>query len=458
MAVIACHQEEKTLTEGALTLSAQPQAGDEIVLQYSRSKSSIGEESDLQLTLYYTVEGIIYAENIPISDSDGLIRSTFHLPDSAQAFALKFHSEHTDRNRGKGYVFPVCNSIGHPVKGALVGASLFYNTRQSLLRLSQQPDTALQLIQSEFDAFPDEKDRWMNLYLNTLIQGRKDKAYSEVEDHLQKILSAEHVEDKAYHMAYNLFEKMGKKEKANAVKSIGLQKYPNGILARYDALGRFNNQNNIDSMLSEYRSFKERFINDSSDSKTMRLADVMGSRIALYYSKHDRYSEYLELVSELKSPLEKASDYINVATSLLGTKTKLKFADSLMSISLPLIRIAMNVPGKGKPTYITKESWKKQMRRSYGLNADTYAAILFEEGKVKAAAGYQRIAVGIFGGKKKDVNERYIKYLMADKKWELAKKQMSGFLSGDYVTPKMKEYLKRIDAQFISSDSLKLRK
>src|SRR5699024_9897884 len=104
--------------------------------------------------------------------------------------------------------------------------------------------------------------------------------------------------------------------------------YPQGTLAMYDALRKFNNQENIDSLLKYYSTFSREFTINGKRYENSRIKDRMGSRIALIYSQKGNYNAYLKMVSEVESPIEKASDYINVATSLLGSEKELTFADS----------------------------------------------------------------------------------------------------------------------------------
>src|SRR5699024_8939176 len=153
---------QEEITKGALTLSTLPKQGEELSFHYHQNKTSIAGEQPLKCILYYTVGTKVYAEDILLSDTGSVAGATFRLPDSAQSFALKFHTKHTDRNRGKGYVFPIYTTRNKTIQGALVGVGLFYNNRQSLLRLSQQPDTALYLLKKEFRKYPEEKNRWIS--------------------------------------------------------------------------------------------------------------------------------------------------------------------------------------------------------------------------------------------------------------------------------------------------------
>ncbi|MGB3774364.1 MAG: TlpA disulfide reductase family protein, partial [Leeuwenhoekiella sp.] len=73
------------------------------------------------------------------------------------------------------------------------------------------------------------------------------------------------------------------------------------------------------------------------------------------------------------------------------------------------------------------------------MYSDTYAFILFKEGKIKDALKYQEMALD--GKKSPEVNERYIQYLIANENFEKAKTESEGFIENNTSTAKIKEYL-----------------
>jgi thiol-disulfide isomerase/thioredoxin len=74
------------------------------------------------------------------------------------------------------------------------------------------------------------------------------------------------------------------------------------------------------------------------------------------------------------------------------------------------------------------------------MYADTYALILFKQGKPEEALKYQEVAVG--KGHNNDMNERYIQFLITNKKFKKAEEKAEEFIRMGTATQKTKEYYK----------------
>jgi thiol-disulfide isomerase/thioredoxin len=72
--------------------------------------------------------------------------------------------------------------------------------------------------------------------------------------------------------------------------------------------------------------------------------------------------------------------------------------------------------------------------------ADTYALILFKQGKPEEALKYQEVAVG--EGLNNDMNERYIEFLVASKKYKKAEEKAEEFIRKGAATQKTKDLYK----------------
>src|SRR5699024_3253609 len=133
----------------------------------------------------------IYALDINYSDSLLPVDFTFHLPDSASAFALNFDSNEDDSAQLSGkYIFPVYTDAGQPTPNSLVAKTYFYDGLGSyLLHQTAHPDTALQLMEKAFKQHPGLKKKWRKHYLQTFLSAKGKDGFVEVQNKLDTLLS-----------------------------------------------------------------------------------------------------------------------------------------------------------------------------------------------------------------------------------------------------------------------------
>lgn len=440
----ACSQ-PGTLTQGPLTLSdAKPQQGDHIKITYQADSSELAGLQNVTATLYYFVKTKPYAEAVPLSDSNNVLKGSFQLPDSAQSFALKFSAEdQTDKNKGKGYIFPVYDKSGDPLPGALAGESYFYSgIGPYLLGTEQNPDTALALLQKANATQPDNKKEWRRTYLNALITVKKDSAYPEVQKQVTQILSYSSLKEEDYTLAFSLYRRMKMMDKSDSLKNIIVQKYPKGNLAQQELMHRFFRQKEPDSMIVFYNKFKQEFPDTDPESYAARNKSYMASRIASVYASQKDYDQFKQYASQISNKSSLASLYNNTAWQLAQKGKDLSFADSISKMSLNLLQQEIADPEENKPGYFTKEKWKKNLQASYGNYADTYAMILAKQGKMKDALKYQQKAVQLSKIHEPEINERYAKYLIKTGDYATAQNELEKFITEGKGTAKMEDYLR----------------
>jgi thiol-disulfide isomerase/thioredoxin len=102
-----------------------------------------------------------------------------------------------------------------------------------------------------------------------------------------------------------------------------------------------------------------------------------------------------------------AQEYNNISWFAAEKDVHLPEATILAKASLDTLD-ALKATGRGKPRYETLAQYRKLIATNIGLNADTYAYILYKTGDYKNAYGYEKIAVAN-SGTKPDVTiiERY---------------------------------------------------
>lgn len=454
LALAACNQRTEPLTEGPLTLSsAKPQTGEPLTVLFKADSSQIAGQANPECVLYYAVKKNVYAVSVPLTDSASVLHGAFTLPDSAQAFALKFSADDaTDDNGGKGYVFPVYKA-GNPTPGALAAASWFYyGLGNSVLQTKLNADTALFLLKQDLTANPGIKKDWESQYLNEMIAVKKDSAYPDVLAAIPSFLSGKDVNEGDYMAVRNMYMRMKMAQQSDSVKAVILQKFPKGFLMQEEQLTAFENTQNVDSMILLYDQFKQKFPDKDPKGITARLESFMLSFIANKYAFQRQYDKFLQYASQMNDGPSKANLYNSVAWNLAQSGQNLPFADSISKLSLDIVQQQTDHPGGDKPSYMTNEQWKKGQQSSYGSYADTYAMILAKQGNYKDALTYQKKAVEYAQGKTPDINERYAEYLVKNEDYATAQSEIVQFFTSGHNTVKMNDYLKTAYVKLNGSD------
>lgn len=455
LALAACNQRTEKLTEGPLTLSsAKPQTGEPLSLQFKADSSKLAGLVNPECTMYYAVKKNIYAVSVPLTDSANTLHGSFTLPDSAQAFALRFSAgDVSDDNGGKGYIFPVYKA-GIPMPGALAAASWFYyGLGNSVLGLKSNADTALSLLTEDITTNPGIKKDWETMYLSELITVKKDSAYPAVLAAIPSLLSGKDVKEGDYMEIQRMYSRMKMMPQADSIKKVIEQNFPKGIIMQEAQLTAFENTHNIDSMILLYNQFKQDFPVKDPKEVTARLESFMLSFIANKFASQKQYDKFIQYASQMSNGLSKANVYNNVAWDLAQKGQNLPAADSISKASLALVQQQIDTPGDDKPSYITTEAWKKkELLSSYGIFADTYAMILAKQGNYKEALTWQKQAVNDLQGKNSDVNERYAEYLVKTGDYATAQKEIEQLFANGDNTPQINDYLKTAYVKLKGSD------
>ncbi len=438
----SCTLKPKLTTIGPLTIPSEIQAGDKVIFEYHKNKSNLSGEKGLEVTLYYVVKNKIYATPILTGDSGEIIKASFTLPDTAQAYALKFSAIHTDTGR---YVFPVYGHSGKPIPGALAAESMFYIFRGSfVLRLHAVPDIALHLIEKDLNAHPALRSFWEDHYWNLLLKQKKEAAYSTIQKQLEHRLRNGQVKKGEYLSAYNLYKQMNEPRKADSIMKKGIQMFPEGPLYQLSFKESFITKKKIKEKIADYEKIKQKAASSPPAENWSDLLSFMAIRIAIQFEEEGNYEGFVQYASQVDNFQQLASMYNSAASKLAKNDKQLKLADSISKISLQLIQKEIDFPGTLKPTYLTDTSWKDIMRRSYAMYADTYALILAKQGKYKEAASYQQKVVYYLKGMDAEKNAHYVEYLLKLGNYKEAQKQLEKFFVLNKITPGMESDLKAV--------------
>jgi thiol-disulfide isomerase/thioredoxin len=186
------------------------------------------------------------------------------------------------------------------------------------------------------------------------------------------------------------------------------KQYPKSLLTQEELLTSFTKSEASDEQIKIRDLFTSRFP-VTKDNK--RMMDQMTSTLVQHFAEQEDWTKAKLYIDKIMDPMVKASVCNRYAWTLSGESIEaeapyLDEAADLSSTSLSLVS-ADNPP----PTGMTKKEWAVQTAYFQAMYGDTYALILYKQGKYDEALDKQSFAVRINKFEDPDMNERYAVYL-----------------------------------------------
>ncbi|MGC1632291.1 MAG: redoxin domain-containing protein [Gelidibacter sp.] len=427
LALYSCKEEAEKkaepITIGHLTISNEhPQAGDNLELTYK-------SDQEVEAFYAYMVGDKNYPLDIDFSAKDGEQKSSIKIPDSAVALAFIFKVDgQYDNNDKKGYLLPLYTKDGEKIPGSN-SAMAYYSIRYGAdYGIKGDPTTALNTIKSEFDAHSNLKSTWEVPYLQLAYQNDKEEAKKLIDQYAASLGKKSTVSEKEYNSVLQFYSMIGEEAKVDSIKAEALAKFPKGSTANYEMIEQFKQEDDLDKKAEIFKMYSE------ANTKSGNLGDYMAGTLARNYYQQKDMANFDKYLSKVDDKARKASTLNNLAWPLAESGENLDEAERMSKKSLELIT-DLQKNQDDKPEFYTKKQYEKSLNSSYSMFADTYAFILFQQGKVKEAIAYQEKT----HDRDTEANQRYIEYLIADNQFETVKDKAESFIKSGHANDKIKE-------------------
>jgi thiol-disulfide isomerase/thioredoxin len=229
------------------------------------------------------------------------------------------------------------------------------------------------------------------------------------------------------------------------------KKYPKSALAQEDMLNTFNKAASLEEKIKVREKFKSQFPLNKDSKKFM---DQMTGSIAQGYADKMDWANVKAYVDQMNDPMARASACNNYAWKLSGERIdapaiNLDVASSLSATSLSMLSVDNPIPPG-----LSRKEWANVMENSRGMYGDTYALILFKQGKYEEALSHQSFSVMNNKFEDGEMNERYAIYLEKAGRTEELVKFMDEMIVSGKATGKVKEMHKTYWTQTASKEKL----
>ncbi|WP_299389808.1 TlpA disulfide reductase family protein [uncultured Gelidibacter sp.] len=418
-------KEAKPLTIGQLTISKdQPMPGDDIELIYNTNQ-------DLEAFYAYLVGDKYYPVDLEFSEQKAAIK----IPDSAVALAfhLKVDNKYDDNDK-KGYLIPLYTNDGQHVQGSKA-ATAFYalnNGRNYGIKIDEKE--AFEAMKSDLSANPELQADWNQSYLQMAYKNDKEEGKKLINAYSASMKNKSDISEKEYTSLIQAYSILGEESKVDSLKQIVLEKYPSGTTASFEMVNEFQKETDLNKKAEIFKNYA------AANPKLGNIGNYMAGSLAGSFYQNKDMDNFENYVSKIDDKTRRASTYNSLAWPMAEKGENLEQAAKMSKQSLDLITALQN-NSKDKPEQVTTKQYQQSLASQYRMYADTYALILFKQGKIKDAIAYQEKAQH---PKLQDVegNERLIEFLMADKQYDKVVAKAENYITLGNGNAKIKEAYK----------------
>jgi thiol-disulfide isomerase/thioredoxin len=411
--------------------NATPVPGEKISITYDPTGTPLAGKEKTTAVVYFLDNKQFPAADIDLKADGKILKGDFDVPAAAKAFFVKLSSgEDVDDNAEKGYVYLVYTKDKKPVEGAYASKAYLIYSGMGNYFAKIKPDMpeATDLYKKEFELYPQSEKEY-NLNYLMLLASSKDEATKTLLNTKVAELAKSGTE-KEMMQAAAMYTRLKKPATADSLTAIIKAKFPNGDAVK-NALGMaFNKEKDVAKKEVLYAEYLAKY--PEKDEKNT-IQDNFRSQLAGAYLAANNMDGYNKWAPLVKNKIGLANSLNGVAWPLAEKGERLNDAAALSKQSLDILDGALNDVGGGM--YSTPKQARENNRASYNMFADTYAFILFKQGKFPEALKYQSAVYDGMKYQDAEINEHYAMILNANGQYaktkEVAEKSIVGGKSSE---------------------------
>lgn len=433
----------KGRTMGNLYLSeTNPKPGDQLTIRYSSMDSTLNETT-FSPYYYIIVKNRIYGYDISMNLSDSAWEGEITIPDSATLIAFNFKiGEKKDNNDGQGYLQPLYSKNGTFLPGTRASmAYLHAHFYQNPLEIKPKSDSIFSWLSQDIKKNPQIERDWGVVYARLLPRNDSSKFVPFLKKEIKKYNQKDSMNEEEFKNLISYYKIEGDQHKQDSLTKVAIQKYPKSELAAQEYLMRFKKA----LTTAEKNEIFEAYNKNIGREGTIKYQMI--NTLAQTALDQKDYTLFQKYAQQLYYELDIADQYNDVAINLKKEGVHLDIAENLAKKAIRLVNPKKNTDVN---VSIPKSVWLQHLQSYSEMYKDTYASVLFKEGKLKEALKQEKQAVG--EGNTIDINERYIQYLIVNKDYPKAKEEAEQFIETGKSSKKIENYFKIIYVKIEGSD------
>ncbi len=429
--------------QGVKFSADQPAAGNTVKFTYDPKGTNLENLADVKCTSYtFFATTNPKSKKVELVKEGAIYKGEISTPDSVTLVGLAFSVGDQKDEVPAGYLLEFTKGGKVPAEAYLNEAFLYGLAGNYYLGLTIDPEKAVSLYHQAFALKPELKRKNLQQYLSLEYKADRDKGTKLINENISALSKLKEPKEEDLSTVIGLYSLLKKKIQADSVKAIVLKKYPTGNYAWNDGMNSLYGTKDFAAQIQKAEELIARFKLDQSkkvDVNKLNAVYGMMANSAIKARDLDKFPYYAEKVAD---KMTRASLYNSFAWSAAEKKENVDLAAKLSRQSLELIEASRN--DELPKYYNTKEDYLKYLDGAYGMYADTYALLLYHQGKFKEALAAQENALPMYASVPPDVAERYVTYLIKDGQNDKAYTEAEKLIKDGKATDSLKADFKRL--------------
>ncbi|HUR31596.1 MAG TPA: redoxin domain-containing protein [Saprospiraceae bacterium] len=416
--------------------SENPVAGQELTV----TVKNLDIEEDIHIVGYYFQGNDLVSSDINYIVDDGGLKMSLKAPETNWIrIVVKDENNQVVTGDHRDIAW-----AGTPSKSALVDYANATAAYYRVMGLARNESEVTQMYRQAIQANPAWLDNPVLLrnYYNMAKASAAAEDLKQISSHIESCeMKPDPVSQDYLISAIRIAKETGDTTLHKSLRKKLNQSYPQSIINQEEQLELFSRASSMADKILLREKFK---VNYPVTDYNRGIYDQMTSSLVQECAAKEDWEKMKEYVNEIIDPSTKASVCNNFAWTLAGEgidneAKQLDLASDLSSTSISLM-----TPQLRKPATFSQSEWERNLEYSKAMYGDTYAVILYKQGKYDDALALQQKAVEMYDFDDIEMNERYVVYLdKANKKEELMSFTENMIKSGK-ASMKMKEMHEQI--------------
>ena len=438
----------------AMTVTAQqnlkivpekPKPGDKIEITYTPAGDIANTLGKVEAVVFKSGSQGRKADDLELKKSGKKYTASIQTDTSHNFVQLGFYVDKKfDTNFGEGYYVHLYDGQ-NPRIGSYSSLGYFHQYYGSATGIESDNVKALAALEKEFTLYPEQKRKLGMGYFRLLNSQDKDKAKGFLDHQIETVLAAGLRTEDDYTYLESLYNAGKMMDKVASLTAEKKEKFPEGKWLIREYVDKFFKEADA-ATKAEMLSAIRKNVETNEDWKSYEgMMDRFRMSLMSTYAKDKDWDSYKKLGEKLSKKSLIAQSYNGVAWGLQEKNEDLNMAKDLASAACEITRSEWKNPTETRPDYATAKDWEMQRKFSYGMQADTYAMVLYRLGEYKKGFDLTKeAAITIYEGKNIDQNNTYA--LLAEKVLppSALKTELERFVRDGQANSTMKEMLKRV--------------
>ncbi len=404
-----------------------------------------GTQEPTAVDINFTEEGGMFSAKLPITAAAQIILFSFANDDL----------EKKDDNAGTGYKIMVYKA-DHltTVAGALGLKSMFYNGWGRSGGVKNDLERATNLAKQELTEYPDAlSDARFATNFAGLAKKQNDEAMiAASKAQIEKLTKPKRASEEDLRTAASLAALLEEKGLAEAIKKRADDKYPNGSAAKAKANEDFKAAKTVADKVKIYTDAKSKFAKEKDMERNL---STWAASIASEYGKSEDWPNFEKYFSQITDPMRASGVLNGIAWPMSGASIEGESKNPTKGLELSARSLAiLDEAAKNtvtRPGSTSPKKWQDNLDYAKAMYADTYALLLFKNGKNEEALKYQKLACEKNNFADAEMNERYAAFFEKANTPQATEALLTKLISEGKANTKMMEQHKRL---FIANNTL----